>query len=157
MLLTMYVKVLCEKKALFVLLMNKPPFYREFPFKTFAHNLTGKTKGFEDRRNKNILVAAGWWKRCCVNINTPLSYLQSCLVFHKCVKPIWEKPGAVSGNTASIVIAPDGGPTAGWTPASQRSALLGLSHFRPGLHCQGRTRDVFPSWHRQKLGLVLQG
>ncbi len=50
-----------------------------------------------------------------------------------------------SGNTAPIVVAPDGGPRAGWTPASQRSTLLGLSHSQSGLHCQGRARDVFPS------------
>lgn len=65
-----------------------------------------------------------------------------------------------SGNTAPIVIAPDGGPWAGWTPASQRRTLLGLSHSRPGLHCQGRARDVFPSWQSGARagapGLVLQ-
>lgn len=57
-----------------------------------------------------------------------------------------------SGNTAPIVITPDGGPRAGWTPASQRSALLGLSHPGPGLHYQGRAGDVFPSWHSQDRG-----
>lgn len=29
-----------------------------------------------------------------MSVNTPLSYLQSCLVFPKRVKAVWEKPGA---------------------------------------------------------------
>lgn len=66
-----------------------------------------------------------------MSVNTPLSSLRSCLVFSKCVRPIWEKAWSRSENTAPIVIAPDGGPRAGWTPASQRSALLWLSHSRP--------------------------
>lgn len=64
--------------------------------------------------------------------------------FSKRVKPIWEKPGAEVGNTASIVTVPDGGPRAGWTPASQRSALVGPSLNRPRSVLPGENRRGVP-------------
>lgn len=98
------------------------------------------------------------WRGVALSVNTPfiiLSIMPS--VFANASSLFGGKAWSWSGNTAPIVTVPDGGPRAGWTPASQRSALVGLSLNRPGLCSQGRTREEFPSWHRQMMALVLQG
>lgn len=97
------------------------------------------------------------WRGVAWASTLPLSYLQSRLLFFQRRQAYLGKAWSRSGNTAPIVTVPDGGPRAGWTPASQRSALVGLSLNRPGLCSQGRTGEEFPSWHRQMMPLVLQG
>lgn len=69
-----------------------------------------------------------------------------------CLGKAWSR----SGNTAPIVSAPDGGPQSRMGLSLPKEHSAALSHSQPGLHCQGRAGDVFPSWHNQELGLVLQ-
>lgn len=47
-----------------------------------------------------------------MSISAALSYLRSCLVSFKCVRPVLGNAWSRSGNTAPIVVDPDGGPRA---------------------------------------------
>lgn len=57
-----------------------------------------------------------------------------------------------SGNTASIVVAPAGGPRAGWTPASQRSALLGAVSFQAWPTLPGENQGCVSQLTRAEVG-----
>lgn len=72
-----------------------------------------------------------------MSISTALSNLPSCLLSFKCVRPVLGKAWSRSGNTAPIVVAPDGGPRA----KEHSAGAVSL----PAWPARGESGMVFPA------------